>query len=680
MSSIIRQAKYLVPETDLPLLSDRVVCSDGAVNVYYTSTDYLTLKRVIYNNYLARFNGPPLKSDKGELYSRIIAPHLEALKSFFCYLHLHHLKEMDNEGRMVGFYQTVDDDYNIHDINEMAQFYHLKWLQSHYVAIFKETEETKRVVGPLLRRGDEIIVVGKNRLFSMGLPPHTKAFTSSNNGHTWYALTSPIPTIIELWIKTPCCNYWRMLTRAIDREMTLTSAQLTLADKTCLYMLINGRQMICYNMANYHWLKLVHHNYLTTTFTYVMSETGDESLPLTLVVNNEAGTVVIISYCSLMWTRAKNSLSTNDYLYTESILGLETTTKSEDMFDLTSVDKVQLKLNILSKRCPINKLTKMAKKKNFKRPADIPLATVPLKAIKVESLEQGLEVLRKLERPADAEEFNVDASEYDNTKYKTTKNPWVRITVSEKQLFGLKANGEWWCNQITYNVNRHASAWRLANPPLKPNDQLVWDPRYDMLAVVGFNAEAQTLGINGQERQLDLFNPNYSDQSLLLVIDSEGRYRYSPPININDNKEKEEFFTLKGGLDSLKYMQQTKDKVYHYDPKSIIPPALDLLLKNLSPNPTTYFNGGVREGPTHPLTGNPTVQLYTLDPPTTHLIQKANYDALLRRYARPEPVISLNVIGCAYDNQRPTQYITQTANRFHFYSKNKLAFLVDVIA
>ncbi|UMM52787.1 protein ORF109 [Lake sturgeon herpesvirus] len=700
MSAIIKQAKHLIAKIDLPLLSQRAALEAPeapVVQLYYSESDSLPLAKAVYDTYLSPFNGPALESAEGsELYSRLMAIDRDEAELFLCYLYLRHLGEIDDQGLMIN-YQTVDYCYYTENILKLAHYYHLSWLQKCCATVLRQTRQDERVTGPLLRRGDELIVVGQDRLLSVGLPPQTKAFTVSADGHTWYALACPSVHVIVLWLRMTGQNTWRMIARTIDRQMApVETVQLTLADHTCLYMLFNGqnkkkRQLMCYNMTNYHWLKLdYYYNYFLNKFGYVMTETGDESLPVTLTLNDHLGSVIVISHSDSVWTNAKVNLNNSQYLYTETALELKpqpsspTTSVSyyadNDMFEHTPLDNMKIKLKAIDKRCPATALTKLINQKGLKRgSSDDDNATAPpfkrvFKLATARSLSQGLQFLKESGRDTEASEF--DCRQFGYVVYTEATDPWKRVVVSDKQLFGQKASGEWWVNKVTYGYEKHVSGWRRTNPPLGSClTEMVWDPRYDMMAVVRFDPEASTLAVNGRQRRLDLSNYNYSDQSLMVVSDLQGRYRYSPASDgCHDPKDT---VTMKSGLDSLKNVQRTADGVFHYD--STVPLALDLLLTHLSPEPSEYANGGVREGPAHPVTNNPTVELYTLDPPTTHLVQKANYEALLRRYARPEPVEFLNVIGCVYDNKSPTQYLIGTQNRFIFMGINQAGVLVDNI-
>ncbi|UMM52794.1 protein ORF116 [Lake sturgeon herpesvirus] len=248
------------------------------IEVQTLSLDALSfyIHQFIFDDYLSS-SQHPLSQQQPTI--KLKTSHLTALIFVTClYLHRHKLlKRYSLQAKHA-------------DLIPLARLYNLQWLESFYWDCL--TVEGSRVYGPICQLKNELVVVGADRLLSTQCPPHARAFTISPNGRDWYALCSPHPYTVQLWVKTS--RAWRQLTSLSDRWCEKTEFQLALANDGCLYVLSDETRLECYHQVKREW----HQVPLTAEngVTYVLAQQGDGTLPITLLVNNEAREILNVTY------------------------------------------------------------------------------------------------------------------------------------------------------------------------------------------------------------------------------------------------------------------------------------------------------------------------------------------------------------------------------------------------
>nr|WJJ61065.1 ORF103 [Acipenserid herpesvirus 1] len=649
-------------QIDLSLIDD----DEELMVVLHCESGYpLSIHRVIYDRFLAPLGGPP--QEQYSILCGHVAARRDHLIAFVIYLYLRHLNEIDEEGRMVGLYRLADPCYIItQHIVELAHYYHLTWLQAlcRDVISYPESQD-QMIVGPVIKRGDELFIAGAKKMMAIGAPLHTKTLTASADGHTWYALSAPKPGLIEVWLRRYKTNHWRLLTSVLDQQAQgAQTYQLTLAETTLLYVLLDGVHLRCFNTDSQKWHRV---NFgANTSMTYVLTETGDQSLPATLTANNQNGTVTIVNSQRAAWLDEEEEEEEKDY--THDTLTTRDNTLKFWMPNIDPLGQLQKRLYEIVGRCPL----KLKKKRN--PPLVVGDQPCPLKKVKATTLEEGLTALKDSGRPTNPEEFirsNVQARlDLMNRHYEEAQTPaqifWRRVTVVRNCLYGQKEDGRWYQNQIEVGVYRHVNGWSLI-PDFGPKAQVVWNPLLNTVSTVKFDPTTNGLNLDDFEVEVNLFNPNYTDHALLTTLDTHGFMCYTPSC-YNDwtvpNKSM-------SGLDSLYNSQKIKDPKtgqvnYLFDPDQTPPLALNLLLEELegprkasiknSPSMcVTYPNGGIKKSQfTHPETDEDVYELYTLRPFTTHSVQGPNLQRLLKPPLEPA---FAGFVGCAFETHRPTGYI-----------------------
>ncbi|UMM52781.1 protein ORF103 [Lake sturgeon herpesvirus] len=632
--------------------------------VHSTNGYSVAVHRAVYDRFMAPLGGP-LTQNNHLFYGYVTATY-DHMLVFLTYLYLRYLEEIDERGHITGLYQ-VSDRYRVvtSSVLELAHFYHLPWLQSLCRDLMSNPGE-EMTVGPVLRRGDQLFVAGSKKLTPVGAPPHTKAITASSDGHTWYALSRPGPGLLDLWVRMYKTNHWRVLTGVKEQqEENASTYQLTLANGTSLYVLIDGRHLRCFDLVGQRWYK-VYFNAprCDPLLTFVMTETGDQSLTaVTLTANNRAGSVTVIQHHQMSWT-ATNRRSPEAYC--QDVLTPQPTQWQRDVDPLR---QVKGRISAIVNRSPRNL-------KNL------------LKKAKVTTLAEGLEALKNSGRYSQEAEFTqpdlqsrLNAMKDQRLNCQTpAESPWRRVTVVRGCLYGQKEDGRWFQNRVELGVYRRVTGWS----PLEnfgPAEQVLWNPLLDAVSTLRLKPGLAVL--DGTEVGLDLFNPNYSDHLTLTTLNSKGTKGYTPSYYVD--------FTLRNdsmsGLDSLINRQKIKDPKtgvtsYLFENPHNVPAALDVLLRELegpqgaelkterSDLSASYPNGGIRKCPgLHPQTDQEVYELYTLTPVTVHPVQEPNLRRLLISREEEEAVFT-GFVGCVYQTNRPTGYIFNETRRWEYLNDN----------
>nr|WJJ61007.1 ORF39C [Acipenserid herpesvirus 1] len=452
-------------------------------------------------------------------------------------VYMHYLNHINDHGAVVGVYTFTKQLWSL-DLIKVAQQFQLNWLVTLLTNLNSMLAGPRILVGMIYRLGNELVCVTESGLVMTAAPPNMVAFTVSSTGRNWYALCAYKPDILELWVKR-LNNYhtdhpvtWQRLTRT--REWTdpgQSTYQLTLSQQ-CLYVLKNNFRLTCFNLISEQWtiepiLNSEH------KLTMIMTRTGDESLPLTLVVNSLEGQIFFVDYH-----------------------------EGEGVFMLTDENRTK-----------------------------------------------------------------IDLIENYQTKAQTTtsKDRWTDMVVIDKTLYGVKNFNTPLINRITYGAFRDSTGWVAGE-----DRHVVWNPAKEALSVIGMD-ESDVICLDDEERQINFYGQSLVNRSVFDVVDSDGqRVKPAPP----------------SGLECLAASRVVCEGVrveFKTGKREEVPPAIQNLLDNLTffianvicqNKNVTYNNGGVRVcEEKHPVTMTTQLEVYTINPPTSHMVLKRNLKQLLQRFA-----------------------------------------------
>nr|WJJ61062.1 ORF100 [Acipenserid herpesvirus 1] len=585
---------------------------------------YLNCHVTIYVRYLAKFGAARqlTKHNTTYYFTQLNAPYLCGV-IFLSHLYMH------DQGLVTN--ASLLNCEPLSQLLDLARFYDIEWLQQmyHNTLAFKPVNS-----GPVFQLGSELVVVGSDHLTSVGSPRYMKAFTTTPDGQTWFGLCSNDPHRIELWIKRYQENIWTLLTSVVDRSLIKHKFQLTLADNCCLYVLANGVYLECYNLSTYQWQKIKHagmKNYLT----YTMVETGDGSIPLTLVANTQAQQVLTVTYEPYSMKVYKDQ--------TLIPQALDEKVKPKPSDPLLAVQEYY---ESIQTQCPVTNL-------NSRKRLGVVMGDQerPIKWRKISSLAEGFSALKDTRRavtqhyfyPSDQDTKLAEAFKELEIQRKTActlTQQWVKVLCCKRVLYGMKRNGNWYTNIVKPEEGLEEGCWNRYTQVLRGNI-LAWDAKTQ--TVVRVEREGTKVGVNDDHVDVDWFNPNFLDHSFLHVINDQHQSVYRPPRYLH-----EAAYGTPGGLDCLINVQVNKKTNGKLDfspaiEKQPLPYALNVFLKNLTPEiadqiledrKVKYENGGVSiVDKVHPETGAKQIMLFTLDPPAVHMIHKQNLDAFVSRYA-----------------------------------------------
>nr|WJJ61090.1 ORF130A [Acipenserid herpesvirus 1] len=645
--------KYLT-STELPSLFEGYDDSQQLIKIHYVPVDrfnYLFLHRSIYDRFLSRFSN---LVNSG--YTFINSPK-KTTALFLCYLYLRQAGQITDRGCLTGgVYQASSD---ADQLTSLAAYYDLPWLSALCLTIYTQH---KVLSGPLFWRGDQLMLAAApDEVVSVGAPPHTKALTTTANGHVWFAVCHPAPSTLQLWVRKTSVNHWSRVTEVVDPALkhsgVLDFFQLSLAEKQYLYLLINKKTLYCYNLVDQVWLKICH-LFACNTKNYLLAETGDESLPAILLAEDQVDKVLTLNSTADTWLWPKNN-SNRHLLYDSD--QLTTIGASKLNWDFNPLYELQAHFNDIYDVCPHNGMLLLAQ---LYQDDDAVNLHPPVKKLKIHNVPEGLQTLRVTQRTPPVLTTTCASADTPALCYPET---WRKLLVYNKGLYGQRHTGEWWHNQLSYGVHQRLREWTRVSSSPNPKNKLVYNPLTETLSRVGLKDNVMTL--DSQTYVLDTFNPNFSDYAFLAVIDAEGQ--------LLDAR-------FKSGLESLTHVQiDSKDhRKFIYETPSEVPPALNLLLHSLTNNMSqklkeglqiNYLNGGVRIAARDLLTGLPAVELYVTEPPSTHRVLKANLQALLKRYTDTEPYVLIGM-GSLVKNSTPTIYVPNKHNYFKYVKES------DVIA
>nr|WJJ61064.1 ORF102 [Acipenserid herpesvirus 1] len=686
-------------EHELEVLTKQVTNSNKIEIRCLGQTRY-EIHEAVYDQLLGEF-GVLIKDETavGGRYTFLDVSEKHVICLLLC-LYLRYLGHIDDQGRLLN-YVILQTQWTLYQLEPLAHYYNLKWLlkmDTHHI-----DHNNQRVTGPMFKRGQELMLVGLDSkiLMAVGLPPHNVALTVGNNGEVWYALCVPQPHHLQLWVKVDGSNRWTVVSEVVDlyniHINQTVSYQMTLAGQTCLYILVNNRQLICYNLINYSWVK-IEHSLFNNIRSFVMAETGDGSLPLTLVANGGSECVFGVTFSPSSSINHKRfikkykQLSYKCFCYNKiGYVNPEDTWPDQDPL----ID-VQERLDIIADNCPRRALVKRLRDEltpslpssssssswNVTNELIKEQEELAFKRVKVDTLEEGLEVLSQSGRPTDVKEFMFEVTT-EVTTDQDNQDPdkeWRRIVVVAKSIYGQRYNGEWWSCKV---INKKVTEWA----PIDVNSEINLGYDYATDALAEVKQVGSDLYVNQQHYFLNLHNPNFYDFGFLMVENE--RCNQSIPYSTNYEMT-QKYHHKESGLEALvqaHVLKGPEDKLkFVYNSKREMPAALDLFLH--SPDPTmilenkkdnlSYPNGGLRWlVDKHPVTDNSQVELYVCNPPSSHRVQTANLKAFVKsRFV--DSFLPLEFVAfCSMHmiNHKGTYYDFNTRQRvcFHFLKNSDVA-------
>ncbi|UMM52797.1 protein ORF119 [Lake sturgeon herpesvirus] len=610
--------------------------------------DFLFIHKFIFVSYLERYAVKQTMQNDREVITYIyLNVQYESAVLFLTGIYLRFFGLLTDQGQLTQHRLNLNP-LNDHsgELLELARFYDLNWLKLFFIQTVTDKVNFEGYV--FLSNNQLTVVNNQKELFSIGAPAHTRAFTMTSDGCTWYALCNPIPDTVELWIKLYHQNSWTLMTSVSDLhdaaivrplEIERPSFQLTLAESVCLFVLQNKQHLTCYNLATQTWhkIKMAPH---APNMTFCMTKTGDGSLPLTLVANARYKHVIVCKLAKDVWCWDKRETDRQTPIQTSLVIEDTnykiTQIKPESVANFwTGLVKHQLKPDVNEKI-----RQKIAQELNLSN---------PLVECEGEGDNYYAGPSRKRPRTFNSNEPCLDRPVlFDNplVKYKFNQpcdsdKSWWSVTVVKGHLYGKQMDGSWWTVELHPETHKMGK-WTKLERPSQQHLSGTWHPQNKNIDWIDYTFNSIT--VSGKTTPVHFFNPNYTDENMTNVTDSQGKMVYQTSrCDMIDNTMN----SVKGGLDSLIGMQTVTDNNGEFLsfnlPKRQIPIALTVLLANISKGAVeaydetgsmVYENGGVCPiDELHPLTQTRQLEVYTLKPATSHLVLKDNFRHLLNRYA-----------------------------------------------
>nr|WJJ61079.1 ORF119 [Acipenserid herpesvirus 1] len=655
-----------------------------------TIPDFLFVNKIIYNLYLDRYVVKQKLEGESETveYIYLDAAYESAVLFLTClYLKFFNLITLEGELKTHRLNLNPLNNYS-GELLELARFYDLDWLK----LLFIKTVTTRTHFNGYVFLSNNLLTVvnpSTKEMFSVGAPAWIRAFTMSPDGSTWYALCSPKPDLIELWIKKYNENSWTLMTsicepkdaaivkqlvfeRHLDIDDPIQHFQLTLAESVCLYVLKNKQQLICFNMATQTWHKIslcVN----APSMTFCMVKTGDMTLPLTLVANAYYKYVITCRFAQNAWcwdkTENKESVFQTNVIVEDTNNKIAQLRKEPAANFWSGLIKHQLKPEIHAK-------IEAEIREEFQKKADLQVVQC-----EGEGDDYFAGPSRKRARTFTNEPRldTEDKDNFTNPLFKKLNNPcdnmcvWTDVVMAEGVLYGKRLDNSWWICTMSANATKMSKWMRLeAN-----GSEGIWHSEQKCIDWVSPTFISR----------INFFNPNYTDENMINVKNHEGKMIYQASrCNMVDHTNN----SVTGGLDCLANIQVQKERddfLCFNRPKHEVPLPLALLLNNISEQTAEEFlttgaikyeNGGVCPmDDLHPLTQTKQLEVFTLTPPTSHVILRDNFWHMLTRYAYDSVPVLQGVGSFLMTNECSayTLFNDFNRNRFVFESNNTCAVL-----
>nr|WJJ61078.1 ORF118 [Acipenserid herpesvirus 1] len=609
------------------------------LRVYYLKTssqlDYCLCHRQIYDKYLAKYSLLQTIKDTNFIF---LNTHKDSVIFFLTCLYLH------NKNKTCSIFRLSFANISNHsEILDLAHIYDLPWIQNLYQQVINKLKSP--VKGPLYKMGNQIMCLNpaSQIIFTIGAPKHMKAFITSTDGLSWYALCTPRPRLAQVWTKRQDRNEWSLITTLKDKRESW-HFDLALTQGVCLYVLKDHQRLEYYDLLTHTWHRVT--PALPPTTTYIMANTNHDVLPLLIVANSldrrayccrrdQLTPLIDSSFCSTTSApfsarRFHRSLCRQRHPREERVLtSIVAGIWAERQTDCPPPPLPVLPPPTIS-RAPLKSLPDLIKR---------------IRATG-RSFTHAAPPLKQQQEPV----FNPNPCD--------PLKEWDKLFVVWPAAYGRQKNGSWWKNSLT---QAHDNPRWSRFYPTHDRAEFTWDSSISKMHTTELIEEKTGffVYINGESTRVNFFNPNYTDTSFVTVVDAE--------------TEGIEFPAVKGGLDGLANCRVSINSNYTLTlfpalGGELIPPALSHLISQLTlelsreikngTKDVVYDNGGIKRL-THldPNTGNQLLELYVTHPPAHHVVFKTNMTAFIDRYA---PVDSqpqfLGVGSMCHTNSDYTQF------------------------
>nr|WJJ61084.1 ORF124 [Acipenserid herpesvirus 1] len=609
MSNILRHPK-LLSAADLSTFQCRID-STKVIDVYFTyigSLDknewpFVSCHTEVFNRYLQKFT--PAKPDVKNNDTCLINAPYETVALFLTCLYAHYLGLIDDEGCFVDNHYALSlkhTPYLFNNLQELARFYDLKWLDAAYGRVMALHEA---VAGPVYYHAshNELVIVGQNRLASTSAPVNLKALTSSPDGLVWYGICcfsgGPTSSSTEVWMKEAQNQHWLKLTEVNDPFHPLAKNwDICLSENVCLYVLFNGTRLQCYNLAARTWTKIP---LPYTQISHVLSQTGDGSLPAAVVTNSRAGQVTLVTLTKQNWTQSAAAQESHLSHYT-----------CETLSDVARVDEVKSWLELSTDNTAVEYYNQVVKHASS---GDVDILFNPVNA----SLEQVVEALVATGRHVTTDYFiNPAHGVALQTHQKRVEDQtapadytWLKVVTHNRRLCGLKSTGQWWQREVIGGPQKKTGGeWTLMFP--QPLGEWAWNPQTQKLSDVNMSGGDQVC-VDQVTLNVDLFNPNIVKQTL-----AKSRF-IKHAVNPPKDPQNEIIPTPNNELTTpvmLFLLNLTKE-----------------LMERVETEDVYYFNGGVEH------LYEDDVRIFMLEPPRSFTFKRQTFVAILKRTLKPDPPV-----------------------------------------
>nr|WJJ61082.1 ORF122 [Acipenserid herpesvirus 1] len=514
------------------------------IRFYYNNgSAYVNCHRVIYDIFLAKTVKLATTSKSQLVFCFIDCPNDVAVKQFVMCLYLKHLNIFNRQGALLESY--IFDHPLLPALWKLAHTHQLDWLKKVY--LYHQTPRQAAYGVCCLKNNNELMCVTPTHIDAMGVPTHLKALTCSPNGETWFALSSPHPRLLKIWVRLPHTNYWTVVTSLTDSKQNSTRFQLCLGpDNAHIYVLKDARRLLCYNVSNKSW-----HEITTLNIDGVLVETGDGSLPPTVLINNQAHqllTCVTNPSVQFFWKQPASSslyqLQTIQPLARVMVLDDEKKVISTSDSAFTTGIYAAIEASIDGDEWKASKLSKSQRVKNKKEELGCPITVNEWKILRQNKLEEGQQ--------------------------------WVRVLGVKGSFYAQREDGRWWTVKVSHHNTRMLNGEWIMMEHILPNSHLMWNPKNDALSEVSDvkqqPREFIEMKVDDQVLLVDSFNPLFLDESFLNVSHANGKV-------VEDKK--------KGGLCSLYGLKVNStneaDKLnFQLSPNTICPLALRVFLQHIT--------------------------------------------------------------------------------------------------
>ncbi|UMM52779.1 protein ORF101 [Lake sturgeon herpesvirus] len=282
--------KHTVTHSDLDVLQSKVTLRDRLdldIRVYVKDpTQYLTCHTLIYDLYLSSHTHVCMVDRVGYVYVNLSLPDA---RMFLTCLYMHYLGWIDDGG--VSSHR-LKHPTSTRELDHLARVYRLDWLGLLLRSDHDDGDFLSFSPHALYLTDNRLIYTHNHHLTITATPSHTKSFTSSLCGQTWYVVCAAAnrSSPLKIWSKGVNDAKWKKLTEAAQNAPKDDNLRpyydLALTENTHLYVLQDGRRLTCYDTQKDRWTDVALPSIHPPNTAYKMTRTNSGSaLRLTLATS-----------------------------------------------------------------------------------------------------------------------------------------------------------------------------------------------------------------------------------------------------------------------------------------------------------------------------------------------------------------------------------------------------------